>query len=40
MSKSRFTTRQIALAGIIAAIYAVMSLLSSVFGIAYGPLPE
>ena len=38
MSKSRFTTRQIALAGIIAAIYAVMSLLSSVFGIAYGPI--
>ena len=38
MSKSRFTTRQIALAGIIAAIYTVMSLLSSVFGIAYGPI--
>lgn len=38
MSKSRFTTRQIALSGIIAAVYAVMSLLSSVFGIAYGPI--
>ena len=38
MSKSRFTTRQIATAGIIAAVYAVMSLCSSVFGIAYGPI--
>ena len=38
MSKSRFTTRQIALSGIIAAVYAVMSLLSSIFGIAYGPI--
>ena len=38
MPKSRFTPRQIALSGIIAAIYTVMSLLSSVFGIAYGPI--
>ena len=38
MSKSRFTTKQLAIAGIIAAIYTVMSLLSSVFGIAYGPI--
>lgn len=38
MSKSRFTPRQIALSGIIAAIYTVLSLLSSVFGIAYGPI--
>ena len=38
MSKSRFTPRQIATAGIIAAVYAVMSLCSSVFGIAYGPI--
>ena len=38
MSKSRFTTKQLATAGIIAAIYAVLSLLSSVFGIAYGPI--
>ena len=38
MSKNRFSPRQLASAGIIAAIYAVMSLLSSVFGIAYGPI--
>ena len=38
MLKSRFTPRQIATAGIIAAIYAVLSLFSSVFGIAYGPI--
>ena len=38
MSKSRFTTRQVATAGIIAAIYTVMSMLASVFGIAYGPI--
>lgn len=38
MSKSRFTTKQLATAGIIAAIYAVLSLFSSVFGIAYGPV--
>ena len=38
MSKSRFTTKQLTTAGIIAAIYTVMSLLSSVFGIAYGPI--
>ena len=38
MSKSRFTTRQVATAGIIAAVYTVMSLCSSVFGIAYGPI--
>ena len=38
MSNSRFTTKQLAVAGIIAAIYTVMSLLSSVFGIAYGPI--
>ena len=38
MSKSRFTPRQIATAGIIAAVYAVTSLCSSVFGIAYGPI--
>ena len=38
MSKSRFTTKQLATAGIIAAIYAVLSLFSSVFGIAYGPI--
>lgn len=38
MSKNRFTTRQIAISGIIAAVYTVMSLCSSVFGIAYGPI--
>lgn len=38
MSNSRFTTKQLATAGIIAAIYTVMGLLSSVFGIAYGPI--
>lgn len=38
MSSSRFTPRQLALAGVIAAVYAVLSLLSSVFGIAYGPI--
>jgi len=38
MSKNRFTPRQLATSGIIAAVYTVMSLLSSVFGIAYGPI--
>ena len=38
MSKSRFTTRQLATAGIIAAVYTVMSMFASVFGIAYGPI--
>ena len=38
MSKSRFTTRQVATAGIIAAVYTVMSMCASVFGIAYGPI--
>ena len=38
MSKSRFTTRQLATAGIIAAVYTVMSMCASVFGIAYGPI--
>lgn len=38
MSKSRSTTRQIALAGLIAAVYAVLSLFASVFGLAYGPI--
>lgn len=38
MSKSKFTTRQLATAGIIAALYTVLSLFASVFGIAYGPI--
>ena len=38
MSKSRFTPRQLALAGVIAALYAVLSYFSGIFGIAYGPI--
>ena len=38
MSKSKFPTRQLATAGIIAALYTVLSLFASVFGIAYGPI--
>lgn len=38
MSNSRFTPREMATAGIIAALYAVLSYFSSVFGIAYGPV--
>ena len=38
VSKTRFTTRQLATAGIIAAVYTVMSMFASVFGIAYGPI--
>lgn len=38
MSNSRFTTRQLAVAGIIAALYTVLSLFANVFGIAYGPI--
>lgn len=38
MSNSRFTTRQLATAGIIAALYTVLSLFANVFGIAYGPI--
>ena len=38
MSGSKFTTRQLATAGIIAALYTVLSLFASVFGIAYGPI--
>ena len=38
MSKSRFTPKQLAIAGIIAALYAVLSYFSSVFGVAYGPI--
>ena len=35
---SKWSTRQIATAAIIAALYTVMSLLSSVFGLTYGPI--
>jgi len=38
MSNSRFTTRQLAAAGTIAALYAVLSYFSSIFGVAYGPI--
>lgn len=38
MSKSRFTVRQIALAGIVGALYAVLSCFAAVFGVAYGPV--
>lgn len=38
MSKSRFSPKNIAISGIIAALYAVMAYFSSVFGIAYGPI--
>ena len=35
---SKWSTRQLATAAIIAALYTVMSLLSSVFGLTYGPI--
>lgn len=38
MSKSHFTPRQIATAGVVAALYAVMAYFSSIFGVAYGPI--
>lgn len=38
MSKPRFTSRQLALSGIIAALYAALSLLSSAFGLTFGPV--
>lgn len=38
MSKSRFTAHQLATAGIIAALYAVMAYFASIFGVAYGPI--
>ena len=38
MRNSRFSPRDLAIAGIIAALYAVLSYFSSVFGIAFGPV--
>lgn len=38
MSQPRFTTRQLATAGVIAALYAVLAYFTSIFGVAYGPL--
>ena len=38
MSNTRFTTHQLATAGVIAALYAVLAYFASIFGIAYGPI--
>jgi len=38
MRKSRFSPRDLAIAGIIAALYAVLSYFSSIFGVAFGPV--
>ena len=38
MSQSRFTTQQLAAAGVIAALYAVLCYFAAVFGVAYGPI--
>ena len=38
MSNSRFTAHQLATAGVIAALYAVLAYFASIFGIAYGPI--
>jgi uncharacterized membrane protein len=38
MSRTRFSTREIATAGVIAALYAVMSYFAAIFGVAYGPI--
>ena len=38
MSNSRFTTHQLATAGVMAALYAVLAYFASIFGIAYGPI--
>ena len=35
---SKFTTRQLATAGLIAALYAVMAYFAAIFGVAYGPI--
>ena len=35
---SKFTTRQLATAGIIAALYAVLAYFAAIFGVAYGPI--
>ena len=38
MRKPHFTTRQIAVAGVTAALYAVLSYFASVFNVAFGPI--
>ena len=38
MSKFHFSTRQIAAAGLIGALYAVMSYFAAIFGVAFGPI--
>ena len=38
MSQSRFTPRQLATAGVIAALYAVLAYFAAIFGVAYGPI--
>ena len=38
MSKSRFTTRQLAIAGTVAALYAVLAYFAAIFNVAYGPI--
>lgn len=38
MPRSRYSARQIALSGIIAALYAVLSYLAAVFSVAFGPV--
>ena len=38
MSKSRFTTRQLASAGTVAALYAVLAYFAAIFNVAYGPI--
>ena len=38
MSTPRFTTRQLALAGTVAALYAVLAYFAAIFNVAYGPI--
>jgi uncharacterized membrane protein len=38
MSKPRFSVHQVAVAGIIAALYAVLAYFAAVFNVAYGPV--
>ncbi|MEA4942574.1 hypothetical protein SDC9_131716 [bioreactor metagenome] len=38
MSNSKFSVRQIAIAGTVGALYAVLSYFAAIFGVAYGPV--